>query len=89
MTKIQRASKAAALETWADAVDPGDLVALDTTELQQLVNLAAQREALEADLDAAVRRAREARRTWAEIGAMLGVSKQAAQRKYTRRIPAA
>lgn len=44
--------------------------------------LAQQRAVLDDEVAAAVRRARAAKRTWSEIGAMLGVSKQAAQRKY-------
>jgi hypothetical protein len=31
---------------------------------------------------------REANRSWSEIGAMLGVSKQAAQRKYAAKLSA-
>jgi hypothetical protein len=34
----------------------------------------------------AIRDARKADRSWSEIGAMLGVSKQAAQRKYAAKI---
>lgn len=37
--------------------------------------------------DAAVRRARVAGLTWAEIATYLGVSKQAAHRKYRGRLP--
>lgn len=37
--------------------------------------------------DAAVRRARIAGLTWAEIATHLGVSKQAAHRKYRGRLP--
>jgi hypothetical protein len=37
--------------------------------------------------DAAVRRARVAGLTWAEIATDLGVSKQAAHRKYRGRLP--
>jgi hypothetical protein len=36
----------------------------------------------------AISEARHAHRSWSEIGAMLGVSKQAAQRKYAAKIPA-
>jgi len=77
-----RSQKAAALERWADEVSSDDLTPLDTTVLQELSRLADQRAAVEADVAGAVHRARAANRTWSEIGAMLGVSKQAAQRKY-------
>lgn len=89
MTKASRAEKAAALERWAEEVGTEDLVELDTSELRRLAVLAAQRAAVDADLASAVAAARRARRSWSEIGAMLGVSKQAAQRKYGRAQPAA
>jgi hypothetical protein len=82
MTKISRADRAAALERWACDADVGQLVERDTSALMHLAKLAEQREALETDLTAAVAEARQLDRSWSEIGAMLGVSKQAAQRKY-------
>lgn len=84
-----RADKAAALERWADEVASEDLEVADTSVLQTLAGLADQRAALEAEVASAVRRARAEHRTWSEIGAMLGVSKQAAQRKYGRASTAA
>ena len=84
MTKSSRADKAAALERWAGQVATDDLVALDTSALRQVSELAEQREVLESELAEAVRSARKANRSWSEIGTMLGVSKQAAQRKYGR-----
>jgi hypothetical protein len=82
MTKISRADRAAALERWAQDTDSSRLVERDTSALMHLAKLAEQREALETDLTAAVAEARHLDRSWSEIGAMLGVSKQAAQRKY-------
>ena len=81
MTKT-RAQRTAALEAWAEAAEPGDLVVADTAALRQIAELVDQRDALDSQLTQAVRSARRARRSWSEIGAMLGVSKQAAQRKY-------
>lgn len=43
---------------------------------------------VEAELTEAVRSARQAHRSWSEIGTMLGVSKQAAQRKYGSKLTA-
>jgi len=77
-----RAERAANLEKWADDVPAGDLRSVDTDALRQIVELVDQREHIDQELDAAVRAARKAHRSWSEIGAMLGVSKQAAQRKY-------
>jgi len=87
MTK-SRAERAAALEAWADSVDSGDLRRADTDSLRQIAELAQQREQLEVELAESVRAARAAHKSWSEIGAMLGVSKQAAQRKYRATAPA-
>jgi len=81
MTKT-RAERAAALEAWADTVDPADLRSADTDALRHIADLAQQRDDVDAELTQAVAAARAAHRSWSEIGAMLGVSKQAAQRKY-------
>lgn len=82
MSKADRAKKAEALERWADAVNSDDLVEVDTTTLKMLMDLSEQRTAVETQLVEAVRRARADHHSWSEIGLMLGVSKQAAQRKY-------
>lgn len=87
MTK-SRTERAAALEAWADSVDPNDLRSADTESLRMIAELAQQRERLEAELTESVKAARVAHRSWSEIGAMLGVSKQAAQRKYRNRASA-
>lgn len=79
-----RAARSQALETWADKVEPGDLVVADTESLRAIAELAEQRGELDAALIEAVRSARRSDRSWSEIGAMLGVSKQAAQRKYSK-----
>jgi DNA-directed RNA polymerase specialized sigma24 family protein len=79
-----RADAAAAFEHWADHVQPDDVVAVDTAALRDLRQLADRRATLDTELETAVLAARAANRSWSEIGAMLGVSKQAAQRKYGR-----
>ncbi|CAB4362937.1 unannotated protein [freshwater metagenome] len=56
----------------------------DTQSLRAIAELAEQRGDLDAALAEAIRSARRAHRSWSEIGAMLGVSKQAAQRKYSK-----
>ncbi len=83
-----RAERAAALETWADRVDADDLVPADTEALRAIAELAEQRDGVDAAIIEAVRSARAAGRSWSEIGAMLGVSKQAAQRKYSKLVAA-
>jgi hypothetical protein len=77
-----RAERAAALESWAETVQADELVTADTDALKAIAELAERRDEVDAALLEAVRSARAAHRSWSEIGAMLGVSKQAAQRKY-------
>lgn len=77
-----RAERSKSLEEWADRVDPADLKTADTEALRTIAELAEQRREVEEELEEAILYARNANRTWSEIGAMLGVSKQAAQRKY-------
>ncbi len=83
-----RAQRADALERWADDVDAEDLVEAKTAALRTIAELVEQRDDVETALLAAIRDARNADRSWSEIGAMLGVSKQAAQRKYAAKISA-
>jgi hypothetical protein len=86
MTK-SRADRATALEAWADNVDPKDLRTADTDSLRLIARLAQQRHDVDVELAQSVHAAREAGRSWSEIGAMLGVTKQAAQRKYSVKTP--
>ena len=79
-----RAQRATALEAWADDVDSDELVEVDTDELKAIAQYAVRRDRLETALADAVRVARSNGRSWSEIGTMLGVSKQAAQRKYSK-----
>ncbi len=79
-----RAKRAQAVGAWADDVDEKDLVLVDTDALKAIAEFADRRERLEVALADAVRTARHTGRSWNEIGTMLGVSKQAAQRKYSK-----
>ena len=79
-----RTDRAEALERWADDVESTDLKVADTEALRSIADLVEQRNEVDEDLTEAVRSARRAKRSWSEIGAMLGVSKQAAQRKYSK-----
>ncbi|MCE2530851.1 MAG: hypothetical protein OXD34_16105 [bacterium] len=81
-----RAERAKALEEWAGRVDAAELRLADTEGLREIAALARRRAEVDEDLTAAIRSARRARRSWSEIAAMLGVSKQAAHRKYAPRI---
>ncbi len=77
-----RADRAAALEAWAHGVDPNDLAEAKTSALRVIAELVEQRNEVDDGLADAVRAARDAGRSWSEIAAMLGVTKQAAQQKY-------
>lgn len=77
-----RAERAEALEVWADRVDANDLRIADTEALRTIAELVERRDEVDQEITEAVRSARRGHRSWSEIGAMLGVSKQAAQRKY-------
>ena len=79
-----RVARAKAVKEWADNVDARDLVVADTDSLRAIAELAEHRNDLDAALIEAIRSARRADRSWSEISAMLGVSKQAAQRKYAK-----
>jgi len=59
-------------------------VVADTQSLRVIAELAERRGELDAALVEAIRSARSADRSWSEIGAKLGVSKQAALRKYAK-----
>ena len=74
--------RAEAFEAWADRVSPAGLEPADTSALQAITKLTDLRREIAAAILEAVRDARRQCRTWAEIGTMLGVSKQAAQHKY-------
>ena len=79
-----RTDRAESLDRWADNVDSADLKVADTEALRSIAELVEQCNGVDEDLTEAVRSARRSERSWAEIGAMLGVSKQAAQRKYAK-----
>lgn len=83
-----RGERAKALEEWADRVDLADLTVAETQALRTIAELVERRDEVDEELTEAVRSARRAHRSWSEIGAMLGVSKQAAQRKYSSQTPA-
>ncbi len=83
-----RAEREKALAEWADRVNSSDLNTADTEALRIIAELAERREEVDEELTAAVSSARRAQRSWSEIGAMLGVSKQAAQRKYSSKTSA-
>lgn len=83
-----RPERAAALEAWAESIDSAELHTADTDSLRHIAELAQKRDDVDAELAETVQAARASDRSWSEIGTMLGVSKQAAQRKYGAKAPA-
>ncbi len=67
------------MRTAIDAQDPGE-----ENPLEELMRISRAKHELAAAEAVAVRRARIHGFSWAEIGTMLGVSKQAAQHKYAQ-----
>lgn len=65
------------MRTAVDADDPGE-----PDPLEELMRIASAKHELAAAEAVAVRRARIHGFSWAEIGTMLGVSKQAMHKKY-------
>lgn len=63
-----RAERAKGLEEWAERVESSDLSEADTEALRMIAELAERREVVEAELTEAVRSARQAHRSWSEIG---------------------
>jgi len=78
-----REERAKALEKWADTEDAFELKTAETQALRTIAELVDQRNEVDEQITEAVISARQSRRSWSEIGTMLGVSKQAAQRKYS------
>lgn len=79
---------ARALEEWADQVDPTQLRAPGPLALELLAAGVEQRDTAERLIVEAVRKARVQGQTWSQIAAVLGVTKQAAQRKFAPRLSA-
>lgn len=75
------AAIAARTEAWLDHVDPDELtpVAPQILTLRQAVDARANSQA---EVDAAVRAARNAGFSWGRIAEVLGISRQAAHERY-------
>jgi len=70
------------IDAWLDSLNPAEITWRDATALRRLIAAQRASEAAEIELRDAVRAANESGLSWAAIGGMLGVSKQAAHRKY-------
>ncbi|WP_419847491.1 hypothetical protein [Candidatus Poriferisocius sp.] len=82
------AEKLAAFEKWAEEVDTADLKPAPLESMGAVAAWINQHEEINEALARAVADARTRGVTWSQIGALLGVSKQAAHRKYGTKSPA-
>lgn len=74
--------ESAEAEDWLDSLDPSSTPADDPRELRRVGLAQRGLEEAETELREAVREARAAGRTWADIGRTLGVTRQAAQIRF-------
>jgi hypothetical protein len=79
---------AARADTFLDALDPDTTLADDPAELRRIGLAARDLDTARDELRAAVTAARAAGRSWAQIGMVLGVSRQAAQERFAERVGA-
>ena len=70
------------IDEWLDTVEPNPADARSATHLRRIVAAAEAVENAEAELQAAVKAAREAGDTWAVIGLALGISRQGAYQRF-------
>ena len=70
------------VEIWLDSLDPATTPASDAADLRRIGAALSDVDVAENELADAVRAARERGRSWATIGMVLGVSKQAAQQRF-------
>ncbi|QJU54207.1 hypothetical protein SCB71_13690 [Herbiconiux sp. KACC 21604] len=77
-----RADEAARVEALLDELDPEVTPADDPHELRRIGLALREAAAADSELRGAVRAARQAGYTWAEIGLTLGTTRQAAQARF-------
>ncbi len=71
-------------ETGLDALDPATTLARDASHFRAIIAANDAVASAETDLRSAVQTAREAGDSWTVISAALGVTKQAAQQRFSR-----
>jgi hypothetical protein len=85
-TREQLEQAAAEAEAWLDQLDPETVDAEDISDLRAIAEAVADVAAAQADLEAAVRAARERGRSWGRIAIPLGTSRQAARERFEERV---
>ncbi|MGQ0776551.1 MAG: sigma-70 family RNA polymerase sigma factor [Pseudonocardiales bacterium] len=83
-TRAQLEQAAADAEAWLDTLDPNELDSpdADATDLRRIGTALGSVVAAERELTEAVRLARGHGRSWADIAMVLGVSREAARKRY-------
>ncbi len=83
-TREQLELAAADAAQWLDEMDPAALddPAADSTDLRRIGLALAAIASASAELESAVRTARENGRSWGDIAMVLGISRQAARQRY-------
>lgn len=71
------------IDDWLDSVEPNPADARDASHMRRIIAAAEALEAAQTELRDAVDAAREAGDSWAVIGVALGISRQAAQQRFT------
>lgn len=87
MTRLSKDELAREYETamaWLDTLDPASTEVEDTEDLRRIGRAIHDIAKAEDELRTAVDRARAGGNSWAMIGLVLGVSKQAAQQRFGR-----
>ncbi len=80
-----KATKTLHDETGLEGLDPSDTPARDATHFRAIIEANDAVSTAEANLRSTVQEARNAGDSWTVIGAALGVSKQAAQQRFSHR----
>jgi len=80
--ELERA--AAQAETWLDSLDPAVMPAEDPVDLRRIGLALRGLVEEQREVDEAVAAARANGRSWAEIGLVLGISRQAARERYSQ-----
>jgi hypothetical protein len=71
------------IEDWLDAIEPDPADARDASHMRRIIAANEALNAAQTELRDAVNAAREAGDSWAIIGLALGVSRQAAQQRFS------
>ena len=77
------------IEDWLDNIEPDPADARDASHMRRIIAANEALDAAHAELRDAVNTAREAGDSWAIIGLALGISRQAAQQRFSATVPPA